>query len=129
MKRDNRKHVVIFRLTESEWSAASLRAEAVGESLNDWARAVVVERSGESHTLTKNEMILFEELARVRFLLGNAFKLMATGALTGEAWDGVRKDAAESAEEHARLLLSRYESRWYFGAAALAMVEEDTSGA
>jgi hypothetical protein len=57
---------------------------------------------------------MFQEVASLRFLVGNAFGNLAAGTLTKEVWEEVRRVSRERSKEHANTLLAHYESRWYF---------------
>ncbi len=115
-ERKARKHcVVAFRVTQEEYALAETKADQTGISINDWAREVFVAELGHKSPLTPNEQIMFEELARLRFLIGSALGHSLSASMTDERWAAIKKESDEKAAQHARTLLSRYESRWFFG--------------
>ncbi len=111
-----RKHcVVAFRVTQEEYALAETKADQAGASVNDWAREVFVAELGNKTPLTPNEQIMFEELARLRFLVGRALGQSLGASITAEQWEAIKKESDEKAAQHAQTLLSRYESRWFLG--------------
>lgn len=110
-KENQRRAVVAFRLTLDEYRAGVRKAEAAGMEFNEWAREVVVGEIGNASPLTPNERIAFEELVRLRFLLGNAIGHLAHGTLTPENWEHVRRRSVEQVEHHTQVVLAAHQKK------------------
>ena len=112
MSRAEKTHVVAFRVPASEWKKMAEFAAATGaENVNEWCREMVLERIATGDTLTKNERLLYEEIARLRYLTGHGFRLLAVAELDEEAWEKVRATADALGAEIADRLLKRAELR------------------
>ncbi|HEY6803751.1 MAG TPA: hypothetical protein VI306_09250 [Pyrinomonadaceae bacterium] len=58
--------------------------------------------------LTKNERLLYEEIARARYLLGHGFRLLfASKETAADAWKKITADIDQHSEIIAEDLLSR----------------------
>ncbi len=115
MKHPRRTHAVTFRVTEDEYNQIALAALEAGQTPTDWCRDVCIERSeSKDRMMSEGQRLMFQEVASLRFLVGNAFGKLATGTLTKEAWEEVRRESRENATAHANILLAHYESKWYF---------------
>ncbi len=115
MKHPRRTHAVTFRVTEDEYNQIALAALEAGQTPTDWCRDVCIERSeSKDRMMSEGQRLLFEEVAALRFLVGNAFGAHAAGTLTKESWAEIRKTSRERAKEHANTLLAHYESKWFF---------------
>src|SRR5882724_8085629 len=106
MRQRIKTHVVAFRLDEKQWRSLDKAAEASGENPNDWCRRLAVVELDSGHGLSRNERLIYEEVSRIRFLLGEGFYLLASDELTLEEWNQARKKAQEQVTEISRHLLT-----------------------
>jgi Mobilization protein NikA len=107
MNSSNKTRTIAFRVTEEEWRQIEAVAGSGGHDANEWARALVVERAMRSDGMTRNERLLYEELARVRYLLSHGFGLLANDHLTSPSWEKVKTTADQKPAEIADALLAR----------------------
>ncbi len=99
---------IAFRLTDEEYAQAERAAMATGDEPNNWCRELALTQSSEGHELTKNERLIYEEIARVRYLVGHGFRLLLGKEPTTPAtWKKITADADQSSEIIAADLLSR----------------------
>lgn len=99
---------ISFRVTDEELKAIEGVAAATGEKTRDWCRQVVLEKAGRERAMTKGERLLYEELSRVRYLVGHGFRLLLEGeGETAHAWEDARAMADHKAKEIADQLLAR----------------------
>jgi len=96
-----------FRVTEEVWQQLEKEISGTDETPHDWCREVVLERLRKEQGLTKNQRLIYEELARVRYLVGYGFGLLADGHLTPQEWETKRQNADQSGAEIAQVLLDR----------------------
>ena len=62
-------------------------AEASGDDPNTWCRKLALAQSSEGHTFTKNERLIYQEIALLRFLIGHGFKLLfSRNETTAATW-------------------------------------------
>ena len=99
---------IAFRLTDDEYGEIEKAALATGDDPNNWCRKLALAQSGEGHTLTKNEQLIYQEIALLRFLVGHGFKL-AFGRNEDTAATGKKltAQADQRSEESVNELLSR----------------------
>jgi len=101
---------VSFRLPEEKWEAISRQGASSGETPNDWCRKAALEKleriAQREIDMSPAERAIFEEVSRIRFLLGEGFYLLASDGLTLDDWNLVRKKAQEKVTEISRHLLS-----------------------
>jgi hypothetical protein len=86
---------------------AEFAAATGAENVNEWCRKVVLERIATGDTLTKNERLLYEEIARLRYLTGHGFRLLAVEELDQDSWENVRATANAKGREIADELMRR----------------------
>lgn len=98
---------IAFRLTEEEYRQIEGAASATGEEANDWCRNLALAESGRGDGLSRNERLLYEELARLRYLVGLGFQMLSAGQLTAEAWEKTRTAADQKGAQIADALLAR----------------------
>jgi hypothetical protein len=67
---------ITFRLTGEQYEQVESAALAAGEDPNSWCRKVALIQLSEGFGLTKNDRLLYEEIARVRYLVGHGFRLL-----------------------------------------------------
>ena len=103
--------VVSFRVDDEEWKLLENAAGASGARVRDWCRNLALETAGRERGLTKNERLLYEELGRLRYLVGHGLRLLADGNLTAQEWENTRAAADHNAAKIADTMLAR--SRTY----------------
>ena len=54
---------ITFRLTDEEYAQVEKAASAAGDDPNNWCRKVAIDKSGERFALSKNEHLLYQEIA------------------------------------------------------------------
>lgn len=103
-----KSNFVSFRVDDEEWQLLEAAAAASGAKVRDWCRKLALESAGRERGLTKNERLIFEELSRVRYLIGHGFRLLLTDNNdTAEAWEDARATAEQKANEIADQLLAK----------------------
>jgi uncharacterized protein (DUF1778 family) len=99
---------ISFRLTDEEYAQVEKAALAAGDDPNNWCRKAAIDKSSERFALTKNEHLLYQEIALLRFLVGHGFKLLLGAADdTTNAWKKLTAQADQRSEEIVQELLSR----------------------
>lgn len=108
MTETKRTKNIAFRLTDEEYDQVERCAFAAGEDANTWVRKVALMQTSEGFGLTKNDRLLYEEIARVRYLLGNGFRiLLSSEEATAATWKKITAQADLRSEKIADDLLSR----------------------
>lgn len=107
MSRAKRTHTIIFRVTDDEHKKIEAAARATGEEPNDWSRRVTIAQASQPSALSASERLVYEELARVRYLLGHGFGLLAGNQLSVPSWEKVKTTADQKSVEIADVLLAR----------------------
>ncbi len=107
--KENRKtNLIAFRVTAEEYAQIERIALANGEEPNNWCRNLIVTETREGFGLTKTERLLYEEIARVRYLVGCGFRmLMSSQEATAAMWKKITDDADYKADIIADDLMSR----------------------
>jgi len=96
---------IAFRLTEEEYALAE---RAAGDDTNNWVRSVVLARANTGQGMTKAQRLIYEELARVRYLAGHGFRLLfGSEPVTAADWKKITADADQGSNIIAANLLSR----------------------
>ena len=99
---------ITFRLTSEQYEHVENAAIAAGEDPNSWCRKVALTQLSEAFGLTKNDQLLYEEIARMRYMVGHGFRLLLESKEpTAAAWKKVTADADQSSGVIADYLLSR----------------------
>ena len=99
---------IAFRLTEEEYALAESAAKAAGDDTNNWVRNVVLSQANVGKGMTKAQRLIYEELARVRYLAGHGFRLLfGPEPVTAADWKKITADADQSSDIIAANLLSR----------------------
>jgi hypothetical protein len=106
MRKRIKTHIVVFRLEEQQWNQLAETAEASGQNPNDWCRNLTLAEIDSGLGLSRNERLIFEEVSRIRYLLGQGFYLLASDELNLQGWDEVRRKSQEKVSEITRHLLS-----------------------
>lgn len=103
----NRTKNIAFRLTVEEYEAVEKLARISGQNPGEWCRELILEAVQKNVSLTQTEAILFEELAKVRYLIGIGFGLLSTGELDKTSWDKTKSQVDQSGDKIAAQLLAR----------------------
>jgi uncharacterized protein (DUF1778 family) len=103
-----KNRTIAFRLTEEEYALAENAAKSAGDDTNNWVRNVVLSQANAGRGMTKNQRLIYEEIARVRYLVGNGFRILfGPQPATDVTWKKITTDADQSSEIIAANLLSR----------------------
>ncbi len=107
-KETKKSRNITFRLTREQYEQMESAALAAGEDPNSWCRKVALIQLSEGFGLTKNDRLLYEEIARVRYLVGCGFRiLLASQETTAANWRTITAQADQRAGAIADGLLSR----------------------
>ena len=108
LKETRKTKSIAFRLTDEEYAQAESAAMAAGDTTNNWCRRLALAEANVGHDMTKNQRLIYEEIARVRYLAGNGFRLLlGSEPMTAARWKKITADADYSSEIIAAHLLSR----------------------
>jgi hypothetical protein len=103
---------ITFRLTDDEYSRIEKAAAASGDDPNTWCRKLALTQLSEGATFTKNERLIYQEIALLRFLIGHGFKLLfSSNKDTGAAWSKLTTQADERSDEIVANVLARREEK------------------
>src|SRR5438105_8688573 len=90
---------ITFRLTDEEYAQVEKAASAAGDDPNIWCRRAAIDKSSEQFAFTKNERLLYQEIALLRFLVGHGFKMIfARNEETAAAWQKFTAQADQKSE-------------------------------
>jgi hypothetical protein len=107
-KETKKSRNITFRLTGEQYGRVEAAASAAGDDPNSWCRKAALGQLSEGHTFTKNERLIYQEIALLRFLLGHGFKLLfSRNKDTAEAWGKLTTQADERSDEIVAHVLSR----------------------
>jgi hypothetical protein len=106
-KETKKTKLLALRVTNEEYAQIERMALALGEDPNNWCRNIIVAEAREGFGLTKTERLLYEEIARARYLVGHGFRLLFESKGSPTAWTKITKDIDEHSEVIANDLLSR----------------------
>src|SRR5436309_12823261 len=88
---------ITFRLTGDEYSRIEKAAAASGDDPNIWCRKLALSQLSEGAVFTKNERLIYQEIALLRFLIGHGFKLLFSRAdETASKWKTLTAQADEN---------------------------------
>ena len=98
-----------FAFTDEEYARAESAAIAAGdESPSSWCRTLVLQQAIPGYRMTKNQRLLYEEIARARYLVGNGFRMLfGSEPITAATWKKITADADQSSGIITKELLSR----------------------
>ena len=99
--------IITFRVDKETFLSLGTKAKETGQKLNEWMRDLAVGEATKEGPMTPGERVLFEEVARLRFITGNGLKLLATGELTLETLRQVLAEADEKSDRIAQQLLEK----------------------
>jgi len=108
MSETKRTRNIAFRLTDEEYKQIEAIAEASGEDANTWCRKTALAHSKEGYTFTKNERLIYQEIALLRFLIGHGFKLLfSKSETTAATWKRLTAQADGQTDEIVSEVLRR----------------------
>jgi len=108
MTETKRTKNIAFRLTDDEYAQIEKAALAAGDDPNTWCRKLALTQSIEGNTFTKNERLIYQEIALLRFLVGHGFKLLfSRNETTAATWKKLTTQADQRSEEIVNEVLSR----------------------
>jgi hypothetical protein len=93
MQRPKLTRVITFRVSEEEWFLIQQAAEQSGMTPNEWCRTMALDRLDLWCGLSHNQVMIFAQIARIRFLVENAFELLAEDKLQTQVWRSYRQYA------------------------------------
>src|SRR5437660_12444484 len=95
-KETKKSRNITFRLSSEQYDQVERAALAAGEDPNSWCRKVALTQLTEGFGLTKNDRLIYEELARVRYREGNGFRLLlASDEETAATWKNTTAEVAQ----------------------------------
>jgi hypothetical protein len=100
---------ITFRLSNEIYEQVERAALAAGEDPNSWCRKVALIQLTEGFALTKNDRLIYEEIARVRYLVGNGFRILfgSEEEATAATWKKITAQADQRSEKIADGLIAR----------------------
>src|SRR5439155_26758718 len=99
---------ITFRLTDEEYAQVEKAASAGGDDPNNWCRKAALGQLSEGHSFTKNERLIYQEIALLRFLIGHGFKLLfGRNTTTAATWKKLTDQADQNSGEIFSEVLSR----------------------
>lgn len=99
---------ITFRLTDEEYAQVEQAGLAAGDDPNNWCRQAAIDKSSEGFALSKNEHLLYQEVALLRFLVGHGFKLLLSASdVSAAEWKKLTVQADQRSERIVEQLLSR----------------------
>ena len=102
---------ITFRLTDEEYAQVEKAGLSSGDDPNNWCRKTATSQSSEGYTFTKNERLIYQEIALLRFLVGHGFKLLLSGDEgTAASWRKLTAQADQRSDKIVEELLSRRQS-------------------
>jgi hypothetical protein len=108
MSETRRTRNIAFRLTDEEYGRIERAAEASGDDPNTWCRKLAFAQLSGGHTFTKNEHLIYQEIALLRFLVGHGFKLLfSRNETTAAAWKKFTTQADQRSDEITAHVLER----------------------
>lgn len=108
MAETKRTKNIAFRLTDDEYAQIEKTATAAGDDPNTWCRKLALVQSTGGQTFSKNERMIYQEIALLRFLIGHGFKLLfSRNETTAATWKKLTTQADQRSEEIVNELLSR----------------------
>lgn len=107
-KANKKTKSIAFRLTDEEYAQAERAALAAGDNPNNWCRTLALMQSSQGYKLTKNQRLIYEEIARVRYLAGHGFRLLLSAEpVTAETWKQITAQADQRSGRIPEAILSK----------------------
>lgn len=108
MAETKRTKNIAFCLTDDEYAQVEKTALAAGDDPNTWCRKLALTQSTEGHAFSKNERLIYQEIALLRFLVGHGFKLLfSRNETTAATWKKLTAQADQRSDEIVNEVLSR----------------------
>lgn len=108
MTETKRTKNIAFRLTDEEYGLIEKASGAAGDDPNTWCRKLALAQSSEAHSFTKNERLLYQEVALLRFLMGHGFKmLLGKNEEMAATWKKLTMQADQKSDRIVEEVLSR----------------------
>jgi hypothetical protein len=108
MAETKRTKNIAFRLTDDEYAQVEKAASGAGDDPNTWCRKLALAQSSEGYSFTKNERLIYQEIALLRFLIGHGFKLLfSRNETTAATWKKLTAQADQRSDEIVNEVLSR----------------------
>lgn len=108
MAETKRTRNIAFRLTDEEYGQIEKAATASGDDPNTWCQKMALGQSTSGYPLTKNERLIYREIAVLRFLIGHGFKLaFGRGEGAAATWQKLIAQADQRSDEIVNEVLSR----------------------
>jgi uncharacterized protein (DUF1778 family) len=108
MAETKRTRNIAFRLTEDEYEQIEKAATASGDDPNTWCRKMALAQSSDDYAFTKNERLIYREIAVLRFLIGHGFKLAFGRNQTAAAtWQKLSAQADQRSDDIVKEVLYR----------------------
>ena len=107
----NYPNTIGFRVTDETWLRIEQEIVKTDLTPHDWCRLVVLDKLDHDYAFSKNEMVLFEQVARIQWLMSQGFKILAHGELTVERWNRFQTFARSNAARFAELALADFRRR------------------
>jgi hypothetical protein len=99
---------ITFRLSSEQYDQVERAALAAGEEPNSWCRRIVLTQLTDGFGLTKNERLMYEEIARTRYLVGHGFRILFSSKdVTADTWKTITTHVDRIPEKIADSLLLR----------------------
>jgi hypothetical protein len=99
---------ITFRLTDEEYAQVEKAGLAAGDDPNNWCRKSAIGQSSGGYAFTKNERLIYQEVALLRFLVGHGFKLLlGADESTAAGWKKLTAQADQRSDTIVEELLSR----------------------
>ena len=111
MENTKKTKTIAFRVSEKDFAQIERAAQTSGKNPNDWCRDLALADAGLEDSMTLNEKIIFEEVSKLRYLVGLGFGLLSTGKLDKNSWEEIRSQADTHGEEIAAQLLTRRQNK------------------
>src|SRR5436190_9916320 len=108
-KETKKSRNITFRLSSEQYDQVERAALAAGEDPNSWCRKVALIQLTEGFGLTKNDRLMYEEIARIRYLVGNGFRILigSKEEATAETWKLITAQADQRGGKIADGLIAR----------------------
>jgi hypothetical protein len=110
MKKAKLSEKISYRVSEEEYKRIEREAMEGGISVNEWCRAAALERIADGQRggaeLKGSERMIYDEIARMRFLIVIGFGYLLTDDLNDE-WNKALSEADERTDLSDRLLAKR----------------------
>lgn len=99
--------VISFRVSEEEFAKIEKTAFGSSKNPNDWCRDLILREAGTENVLSANDKIIFEEIAKIRYLLSIGFGLLSTDELNQTSWQETKFQVDNFGEKIAAQLLAK----------------------